>query len=292
LVDVYIGTKKMNVTPYVVPAGGQVTPNYSGEFGGPLHVVSTNGQAIMASERAIFGSSFTETLGTPGGVQLATEYWFTWYDGLFMQTWVSIGAPDTNTGNALVDVYMGTRKMNVTPYVVPAGGGVTPNYSGEFGGPLRVVSTNGQKIFASERAIFGNSFTETLGIPGGTRLTTDYWFTWYDGQFMQTWVSIGAPSTNSGSALVDVYVGGTKMNVTPYSVPPGGGVTPNYIGAFAGPVHVVSTNGQDIFASERAIYGSSFTETLGMPGDQLTTDYWFTWYDGLFMQTWLSIGKP
>jgi hypothetical protein len=154
-----------------------------------------------------------------------------------------------------------------------------------------VVSTNGQFLIASERQIYGSSFTETLGVPDN-QLGTEYWFSWYDGQYMSTWVSIGAPTTNTLDAQVDIYIGGTKMNQTPYVIAPGGQVSPSFAGTFAGPVRVVSTNGQRIIVSERQIYGSSFSETQGMANNRLTTDYWFSWYDGKYMSTWVSIGAP
>jgi hypothetical protein len=57
-------------------------------------------------------------------------------------------------------------------------------------------------------------------------------------------------------------------------------------------VHVFSTNGVDIFTSERAKYLSSFNEILGLANDQLTTDYWFTSYDDVGMDTFLVIAAP
>jgi uncharacterized protein YkwD len=196
---------------------------------------------------------------------------------------------DNASGCANTNVFIGsTLKGN---YAIPSGGQVSPRYPAAFAGPVQVVSTTGQDILVSERQIYGGSFTETLGIPDA-QLTTDYWFPWYDGMTMSTWISIGAPDTNSADAQVDIYIGGVKVNTSPYVVSAGGQVSPSFPGTFDGPVEVVSTNGQDILVSERQIYGSSFTETLGVPDSQLTTDYWFPWYDGMTMSTWISIGVP
>jgi hypothetical protein len=93
------------------------------------------------------------------------------------------------------------------------------------------------------------------------------------------------------TAQVDVYIGGVKKNVTPYVIAPGQRVFPRYA-INGGPVHVVSTNGVDIFTSERAKYLRSFNEILGLANDQLTTDYWFTSYDDVGMDTFLVIGAP
>jgi glucose/arabinose dehydrogenase len=290
MVDIYIGTSKMNSIPYDVPVGGEVHPIFPGTFNGPVHVVSTNGENIITSERQIFKSTFAESMGIPGD-QLTTDYWFPWYDGTTMNTWITVAAPSTNAADAVVDIYIGTTKMNATSYVIAAGAQVHPIYPGTFNGPVHVVSTNSQDIITSERQIFNNSFAESMGIPGN-QLTTEYWFPWYDGMTMSTWVTVAAPANNSVDALVDVYVGGTKMNSSPYHVPAGGQVHPIYPGAFNGPVHVVSTNGQDIFASERQIYNSSFAESMGFANNRLTTEYWFPWYDALTMSTWITIGAP
>ena len=84
------------------------------------------------------------------------------------------------------------------------------------------------------------------------------------------------------------------MNSTSHQIAPGGQVTPtpNFLGTFNGPVYVVSTNGQNILVSERAIFGRSFAETLGTADNRLTTDYWFTRYDWSTMRTRISIGAP
>ncbi len=91
-------------------------------------------------------------------------------------------------------------------------------------------------------------------------------------------------------ADVNVSIGGDAMgSYTLGAVDQG---TYNYPGIFNGPLQVQSTNGNAIFATERTTYGNSFHETTGIPGDQLTTDYWFPWYDFSIMKTWISVGNP
>jgi len=38
--------------------------------------------------------------------------------------------------------------------------------------------------------------------------------------------------------------------------------------------------------------GVSFNETMGYPANQLTTEYWFPWYDKKSMITRVLIGRP
>jgi hypothetical protein len=128
-----------------------------------------------------------------------------------------------------------------------------------------------------------------MGYPGN-QVSTEFWFTSYDDAGMTTFLIIGNPHPSS-TALVDVYIGGVKRNATPYQIAPGQRIFPRF-GINAGPVHVVSTNGVDVFASERSKYLNSFNEILGIAGNQLATDYWFTSYDDVGMTTFLVIGTP
>jgi len=193
--------------------------------------------------------------------------------------------------------------VNITNTDVTIGGNLRGSYyvypdssvSDDYGisdGPVHVVSAIGSSIFTSQRALTPNSFNSIIGIPGN-QVTTDYWFTSYDDVGMITYLIIGNPNpVGSGlTALVDVYIGGVKRNVTPYSIAPGQRVYPRF-GVSDGPVHVVSTNAVDIFASQRAKYLQSFNEVPGYPGDQVTSDYWFTSYDDVGMITYLIIGNP
>ena len=285
LVDVYIGGTKMNTTPYSITPGQRVYPRY-GINGGPVRVVSTNGVPIFTSERTKYKESFNEIMGYPAD-QFATEYWFTSLDDLGMITYLVIGNPST-TQTAEVDVYIGGTKMNTTPYSITPGQRVYPRY-GINGGPVRVVSTNGVPIFTSERTKYKESFNEIMGYPA-EQFATEYWFTSLDDLGMITYLVIGNPSTTQ-TALVDVYIGGTKMNTTPYSIAPGQRVYPRY-GINGGPVRVVSTNGVPIFTSERAKYKESFNEIMGLADNQLTTEYWYTSLDDLGMITYLVIAAP
>ncbi|MBK9927904.1 MAG: hypothetical protein IPP66_21740 [Anaerolineales bacterium] len=204
-----------------------------------------------------------------------------------MITYLVIGNP-SETETAEVDVYIGGVKKNTTPYSILPGQRVFPRY-GINGGPVRVVSTNGVKVFTSERTKYGNSFNEVLGYPIA-QTSTELWFTSLDDASMITYLVIGNPSETE-TAEVDVYIGGVKKNTTPYSILPGQRVFPRY-GINGGPVRVVSTNGVKVFTSERTKYLSSFNEILGIPTEGLTTDYWYTSLDDVGMTTELVIAAP
>ncbi|MBK9928209.1 MAG: hypothetical protein IPP66_23320 [Anaerolineales bacterium] len=252
--DVNVTIGGNSVGTYSLDPGERTSPRY-GINGGPVHVVSTNAQPILTSQRAVFGSSFNSIVGYPGN-QLTTEYWFTSLDDLGMITYLVIGNPST-TLTAHVDVYIAGNKMNPTPYAIAPGQRVFPRY-GINGGPVHVVSDI--PIFTSERTKYGNSFNEVLGYPAN-QLTTEYWFTSLDDLGMITYLVIGNPSTTQ-TATVNVYIAGNKMNPTPYLIAPGQRVFPRY-GINGGPVQVVARKCPSSRANARNM-GTASTKCWGI----------------------------
>jgi Zn-dependent metalloprotease len=277
--DIYVGGVKRG--SYAIPPNGRVTPRFNLQTG-PVRVVSTNNLKLFTSERAVYKGAFNEVMGYPAS-QFTTEYWFPWYDNSSMATWILVGNPST-TSTAAVDIYVGGIKRG--SYAIPKGGRITPRFNITPAGPVRVFSTNGVKIFSSERTIYGDSFNEVMGSPAN-QFTTEYWYPWYDNISMATWVLVGNPTTST--AAVDIYIGSVKQ--ASYNIGPGKQINQRFP-LNTGPVRVVSTNGVKVFSSERVLYGISFNEVMGYPGNQLTTEYWFPWYDSTSMSTDILVGRP
>jgi branched-chain amino acid transport system substrate-binding protein len=279
--DIYIGGLKRG--SYTIPIGGRIMPRFNLQTG-PVRVVSTNGAKIFTSERAVYKGAFNEVMGYPAN-QFATEYWFPFYDNVGMAAWILVGNPST-TSTAAVDIYIGGIKRG--SYAIAKGKQITPRFNiNPATGPVRVVSTNGVKIFSSERSLYGDSFNEVMGYPAN-QFTTEYWYPWYDNVSMYTWVLVGNPSTTA-SAKVDIYVGTEKYS---YNIGAGKQINQRYTGITTGPVRVVSTNGVKVFSSERVLYGTSFNEVMGYPGNKLSTEYWLPWYDSTSMSTDIVVGVP
>ncbi len=133
------------------------------------------------------------------------------------------------------------------------------------------------------------------------QFTTEYWYPAYDHAFiknvntnlMRMWVLVGNPSTTQ-TATVDIYIAGVKTADSPFSIPAGSRVTPRWMGVTDGPVRVVSTNGVNIFTSERVFtYPSSvFNEMMGFPLNQMSSEYWFPYYDSINMSNDILISRP
>jgi uncharacterized delta-60 repeat protein len=260
--------------------------SYAAIQNGPVKISSPFSSSSFTSERVISGSSFNEVMGFPTN-QLTTEYWFPWYDNIDMATWILVGNA-SSTQAATVDIYIGGKK--VFTQSIPIGGQIRPRFLLKTG-PVKVLSTNGVKIFTSERTMYGanSAFNEVMGYPAN-QFTTEYWFPWYDNSSMSTWILVGNPSTTSPAA-VDIYVGGVKKGT--YSIPKGSQITPRFnLPAGTGPVRVNSTNGAPIFSSERTVAGDSFNEVMGSPANQFTMEYFYPWYDNVGMSTWVLVGNP
>ena len=203
-----------------------------------------------------------------------------------------------------MDIYIGATKKG--SYTIAPNATLKQRYASTVSGPVRVVSTNGVNIVTSEFTLSGteNSFNEVMGYPFN-QFDTEYWFPYYDhgypnvaGNKMRTWILVGNPSS-SQTANVQIYikanlqtVPGSNPPTTTFVIPPGGNVTPRWLGSVAGPVRVLSDI--PIFTSERVftIPTNAFNEFMGIPFSQMTTEYWFPWYDTVYMQTKVLISKP
>jgi hypothetical protein len=287
-VEVYIGSGSTPYKTYDILPGQSILPRY-GIAGGPVRVKSTTaGVNIFTSQRAAYLGSFNELMGFPAN-QLTNEYWFTYYDDIYMTTYLMIGNPDP-VNTAHVEVYVGSGSTPYKTYDILPGQSILPRY-GIAGGPVRVKSTTpGVNIFTSQRTAYGNSFNELMGFPAN-QLTNDYWYTYYDDSSMTTYLMIGNPDPVN-TAHVEVYLGSGSTPYKTYDILPGQSILPRY-GIAGGPLRVkCTTAGVDIFTSERVAYKSSFNELMGFPSNQLTNEYWYTYYDNIYMSTNLMIGTP
>lgn len=258
-VEVYIGGALKG--SYSVPVGGRVTPSFANTTNGPVKVVCTNGQPLIVSQRVLYKDSFNEVLGVPAS-KLGTEYNFTWYDSRkennMNGNWILIGNMDNE--DASVEVYIGGQLMGT--YSIPPGGKVTPQYPGVMDGPVKVTSTNGQSIIASQRILYENSFEEFQGLTA-TDTGTDLWFTWYDKKssgMNGNWILIANPGQTA--AVLDIYIDSVLMQRV--DVPAGGNIPISYPNEIGGPVRIVSINDVPVYVTQRVIYRNSFNEIGGM----------------------------
>jgi hypothetical protein len=231
-------------------AGRSVRRTYNSLIGGPVKVDCNI--PVFSSQRATYGNSFNEVMGTPPA-GLSTSQWFPWYDNIDLTTWVLIGNPSSSqTANCTVSV----AGIQRSTHVIPAGDRVTPTYAGLQDGPVKVQCDI--PVFSSERSLYLGSFNEVMGTPPSA-FNQAHWFPWYDSIDLMTWVLIGNPSATQ-SANCSVAVAGQVRSS--HVIPPGQRVTPGYLALRDGPVKVECDI--PVFASERSIFGSSFNEVMGV----------------------------
>lgn len=160
-VEVYVAGQLMGT--YTVPEGTTATPQFPGVMGGPVRVVSTNGKQLMISQRVLYKDSFEEVQGATAA-DAATELWFTWYDSKRANymggNWILVA--NQGSVDAQVEVYIDNVLKQQT--TIPVGGNLPVTFSETMGGPVRVVSTNGQPLLASQRVLYKDSFNEILGM--------------------------------------------------------------------------------------------------------------------------------
>ena len=183
-------------------------------------------------------------------------------------------------------------------YDVAHHGSLKLSYSAVDSGPVKMHSTNGVPIVASERVAYTpdggttwTSYSELMGLPAN-QLTTSYTFPWYNNVDLNSQLRFG--NVGTANTVVTVTVGGVFQGS--YNLAPNASTRISYPGLDSGPVKVTSSGGVPIIASMRVAYfdGSawtSFSEIMGLPSNKLTHSYIFPWYNNTDLNSQLRFGN-
>jgi hypothetical protein len=281
---------------FSLAAGASVRKSYAGVNNGPVRITSS--QNIVAAERVIYkvngvNTSFTEMMGLPAA-KLDTTYWLPWYNNVDLDTQLRIanitGAPAT------VRVYIGGAEMQGSPIGLGAGVSTRLSFPGINNGPVRIVSD--QLIVAAERVIYrvngvNTSFAEMMALPN-SQLDLIHWLPWHNNSGdLDTQLRIA--NVGASTATVHIYIGGTEMTGSPFSLPSMVSTRKSFPGVNNGPVRILSD--QPIVAAERLIYkanntATSFTEMMALPNSQLDLIHWLPWYNNVDLDSQLRFGFP
>jgi hypothetical protein len=277
-ITVYLGTQQID--QYTLAAGGATRKNYPGKNSGPLRVTSSSSN-ILATIRVLYaGSSYSELMGFPANV-LANEYLFPYYNNVAMDSQLrvsNVGGADTT-----ITVYLGTQQID--QYTLAAGGASRKNYTGKNSGPLRVTSSD-SNILTTIRVLYaGTSLSELMGFPAG-QLSQSYWYPVYDNAAVDSQLRV----SNVGTATTTITVYAGSEQIDSYELGKGAASRKNYP-RNTGPLHVVSST-QPILTTVRLLYGSSLYEMTGLPESQLSTQYFFPWYNNKAMDSELRFAVP
>jgi hypothetical protein len=286
--DVAITIGRNVIDGYVVPIGTSLRVDFPAVDDGPVKVTHMKGRHMTASLRAIWkvdgaGSSYSELMGMPAG-QLSTEYYFPWYNNIvknLLDEQFRFANADTTT--TTIEVSAGRQVLGT--YELDPGESMRVAYEID-NGPIRIRSTDGKKIIASMRAVWKlngqfSSYSELMGLPR-EQLSSDYYFPWYNNvvkSLLDQQFRFGNVDTTS--TTVQVLVGSTVLGT--YSLDPGESMRVAYE-IDNGPIRIRSLDGKKIIAAMRAVWKwngqfSSYSELMGLPAGQLSSDYYFPWYE-------------
>jgi hypothetical protein len=281
-----------------VPDGASTRTGFAGVDNGPVKIESTNGMNILAALRVIwrepgFRASYSEMMGLPKE-QLSTEYWFPWYNNAVpasLDQGFRIG--NVSSAPTAIEVWVGTSRID--SFNLNPGDSTRVSYDVD-NGPIRVVCADcsgSAKIIAALRVIWKEpgsrfSYSEMMGLPK-EQLSSEYWFPWYNNatpaSMDQGFRIANVSSTESNT--VEVWVGTTQLDTLTLEA---GASTRVSYNVDNGPIRIVCTtcsdsdNDDKIIAALRVIwkepgFRASYSEMMGLPKEQLSSEYWFPWYN-------------
>jgi hypothetical protein len=271
------------IDSYTLDAGGATRKNYPGKNSGPLRVTSS-ATDILTTIRVLYGGkSYSELMGYPADL-LTNEYLFPYYNNVAMDSQLRV----SNLGGVptVIRVYLGTQKID--EYTLGAGGATRKNYGGYNSGPLRVTSS-ATNILTTIRVLYASSLSELMGFPAN-QLAQTYWYPVYDNAALDSQLRVS--NVGNGPTTITVYAGGSPIDS--YSLGAGGASRKNYPHN-SGPLRVVSS-AQPILTTIRMLYVTptfaSLYEMTGLPDSQLSTQYFFPWYNNTAMSSELRFAVP
>ncbi len=298
LVTVTIGGVERGSYPLDPNESARVT--FDNVDAGPVEVTSSGGVPIIASMRINLKtlpsySSYSEFMGLSASATPGTSYLFPWYNnattgGLSSQLrFGNVGSDPT-----LVTVTIGGVERGSYPLDPNESARVT--FDNVDAGPVEVTSSGGVPIIASMRINLKTlpsyaSYSEFMGLPGAMLTETRYLFPWYNNATtggLSSQLRFGNVGTDP--TLVTVTIGGEVQDT--YPLDPNESLRVTYDNVDAGPVEVTSSGGVPIIASMRInlkslpayssyseFMGLSVGSSVGMPGNELSSTYWFPWYN-------------
>jgi hypothetical protein len=209
-----------------------------------------------------------------------------------IRTWIV----DT-TDPPVDEIHVSIGGVEQDSYILEQGQSLRQSYLGINAGPVKIHNTSLTPVIAAERLIYkaaggvNTSFSEMMGLPD-SQLDTMYWLPWYNNVDLDTQLRFA--NVTSSTATVHVWVGGSEMSGSPFTLAAGESTRKSFPGINDGPVKIVSD--QNIVAAERLIYrvngvNTSFTEMMALPNSQLDTIYWLPWYNNVDLDTQLRIAN-
>ena len=281
---------------YSLGSGQSLRESYTGVNNGPVKLTSTNSIPFIGAERVIYkvngvNASFSEMMALPSS-QLDKIYWLPWYNNVDLDTQLRFA--NISGTAATVHIYIGGQEMTGSPFALAAGASTRKSFPGVNKGPVKIESN--VNIVAAERVIYkisgiNTSFSEMMALPN-KQLNKLYWLPWYNNVEFDTQLRFA--NVSSTPATVHVFIGGTEMPGSPFSLAAGASTRKSFPGVNKGLVKIESN--VNIVAAERVIYkvngvNTSFSEMMALPTGQVSVIYWLPWYNNVDLDTQLQFAN-
>jgi len=294
------------MAPGQVPPGGILYARYPGLMGGPVNASYSGGEDALVSQRTLWAGNSLEEIPGTDAARLSDHFFWPWYDeqGCGCRNWIVVSNPSSTPVYFIVR-FSGT---DFASGLVDPGASAVYRFPGLMGGPVEVQAWSDgfyglmpAEVMASQRVLSNQdtAFNEVPGIPASD-LSSHYYWTWYDMKSAgaRNWIMIANPP---GAAPIwyEIRIGGDLVK-TGGPIPAGYNDTPTFPGSMGGPVEVstfADASRQfpaNSIASQRSQFGPSFEEIPGMPSQDLTGTYHWTWYDmqSAGARNWVLVANP
>jgi predicted outer membrane repeat protein len=289
-ITVYLGSSPTPLDSFPLGIGEAVRKNYGGKRDGPMRVVSSASNILTTLRSYIASSSsYSELLGYPAN-QLTDEYIFPYYNNVAFDSQLrvsNVGGADTT-----ITVYLGSDPTPLDSFPLAAGAASRTNYGGKQGGPLRVVSSASNILTTIRAYVQGKSYSELMGYPVN-QPATEFWYPIYDNVTLDSQLRVS--NIGAGPTTITVYFGNNPTPIDSFPLAAGQVERRNYGGKNGGPLHVVSS-AEPILTTIRLykVTGGtpSYYELTGLADSQVSTQYWFPWYNNVQLNTEVRFAVP
>lgn len=272
-------------------AGEYWTPIYPGVSGGPVEVTAwsasgnpanpSDARKVIASQRVLYNGAFNEMPGMANS-ELDSFYLWTWYDDYSpgASNWVVLSNPHLYPIFGVVMIgnlnNLDDADPNNDPYIyydwIPERQNLAVR-ADIMGGPVFAmactdINCNSFESFAaSQRILWGPSFSEIAGSTEAEASYSQFCWTWYDQKSFGSvnWVLMSNPSDYP--IYAEVKIKGQK--VWQGTIPSYENRTPTFPGRMDGPVEVEAWTSVSkaypapVFASQRVLWNGYFNEIVG-----------------------------
>ena len=268
--EIYVVIQGVRQSPSYLCKSENARRSFSNVNDGPVKIVNTDGDNIVASQRVIFGGvSSSEMMGLPKE-QLSNQYLFPYYNNTAMQSQLRI----SNLGSVPTTITVYLADQQIDSFELAAGAAWRGDYPGQNNGPLRVTSS-AANILPTVRVLYGSrSYSELMGYPVG-QLDNDYWYPIYDN--VNTSSQLRVSNVDDGPTTITVLLAGQQIDQ--FDLSAGQAARKSYPGRNSGPLQV-SSSATNILTTIRVLHNrASYSELSGLPAGQLSQAIWFPVYD-------------